>query len=433
MRFTRGAGRRARLSLRSFLAEGRLQTGALAGFLLLAAAALLPTADRVAGGQAGAPQVEDFLNFYWQTPIPPQGEPPKRFSALEASLDPEMCAACHRQQYDDWKTSLHSKSMGPGVLGQTVDLIRSDPETALLCYACHAPLSEQQEKIRAAATGALVDNRAFDAKLQRHGATCAGCHVRGHQRFGAPRRDGSLESALPRDQLPHNGVTRTIAFERAEFCRGCHQFSEDGLAVNGKLLENTYNEWREGPYAKAGMACQQCHMPDRRHLWRGIHDPDMVRQAITVEVKPGKARYAVGERLQATVAVTNSGAGHYFPTYVTPKVFIRTELIDAGGKTVKGTFKEDVIGRELPLDLSREIYDTRIPPKGTHTFRYVQRVPAKGLRLKVAVVIYPDHFYTKFFQATIPNAEAGRARLEAALAASQRSHFTVFEKTIPVS
>ena len=30
-----------------------------------------------------------FLKRHWQVPIPPQGKPPARFSALEASLDPD--------------------------------------------------------------------------------------------------------------------------------------------------------------------------------------------------------------------------------------------------------------------------------------------------------------------------------------------------------
>ncbi len=28
----------------------------------------------------------------------------------------------------------------------------------------------------------------------------------------------------------------------------------------------------------ASWQCQTCHMPDRRHLWRGIHDSDMVNR-----------------------------------------------------------------------------------------------------------------------------------------------------------
>ncbi|MBA7466455.1 hypothetical protein ES707_01639 [subsurface metagenome] len=47
--------------------------------------------------------------------------------------------------------------------------------------------------------------------------------------------------------------------------------------------ENTLVEWEQSPAARNGMTCQSCHMPQRRHLWRGIHDPDMVRSGLTPE------------------------------------------------------------------------------------------------------------------------------------------------------
>src|SRR5574337_463357 len=89
----------------------------------------------------------EFLIRHWQVPIPPQGDPPAHFSSIEASIDPEGCAVCHRTQYEDWSGSLHSKSMGPGVRGQTMELIHDNPKMTLLCYSCHAPLTEQQEKV----------------------------------------------------------------------------------------------------------------------------------------------------------------------------------------------------------------------------------------------------------------------------------------------
>ncbi|MBI4381057.1 MAG: hypothetical protein HY574_07685, partial [candidate division NC10 bacterium] len=120
-------------------------------WVVIGVVCLIVSGGKVATGDK-APAVDEqaqrtFLEHHWQAPIPPQGKPPARFSPLEASLDPESCAVCHRLQYDDWKGSLHSKSMGPGVRGQTLELIRDDPATALLCYSCHAPLAEQQEKI----------------------------------------------------------------------------------------------------------------------------------------------------------------------------------------------------------------------------------------------------------------------------------------------
>src|SRR6266446_1281109 len=87
--------------------------------------------------------VARFLQQHWRLPIPSQGPPPPHFSPLEASLHPQDCGVCHPQQYQDWQQSLHSRSMGPGVYGQLMDMEQSDPATYTLCATCHAPLSEQ--------------------------------------------------------------------------------------------------------------------------------------------------------------------------------------------------------------------------------------------------------------------------------------------------
>ncbi len=375
----------------------------------------------------------DFLQRHWQLPVPLQGRPPATFSALEASLDPASCGVCHQAQFEDWKTTIHSRSIGPGLLGQTPSMLREEPETAVMCYTCHAPLTEQQEVYQSAA--ALKKNPRFDAALQKQGLTCAGCHVRRHQRFGPPQRDGSLEGTIPRDRAPHGGATRTPAFERAEFCMGCHQFEEGQRELNGKLLENTYNEWKSSPYAAQGIACQQCHMPDRQHLWRGIHDPEMVKRGVNVELRTNQPRYRVGEQLEATLTLTNRGVGHYFPSYVTPKVVLQMELLDASGRSVAGSKQQEAVGREVSLDLSGEIADTRIPPKGKHSFRYVQAIARGGLRLRAVVTVYPDEFYRRFYEAKLTErlAAVERKRLTEALTAARQSSYELFRKEIPLS
>ena len=88
-------------------------------YIAIGVISLVGSEGRVAAGDH-VPAVDEhaqltFLKQHWQVPIPPQGKPPARFSPIEASLDPKSCAVCHRLQYDDWKGSLHSKSMGPGV------------------------------------------------------------------------------------------------------------------------------------------------------------------------------------------------------------------------------------------------------------------------------------------------------------------------------
>ena len=402
-------------------------------FVLLVPSLLL----LLSGAEAQKPLTEieqlDFLQRHWSRPIPPQGRPPGRFTPLEASLLPESCGGCHSAQLADWRRSRHAMSMGPGVKGQLVEMLGSDPESALGCYVCHAPLTEQQEKV-AGREGGLLPNAAFEAELQARGLACPACHVRGHQRFGPPKPDGSLLSEVPRERLPHNGVSRTSAFLRAEFCKECHQFPPDGFALNAKLLENTYEEWRASPFGRSGVQCQECHMPGRRHLWRGIHDAEMVRSGLTVTVSSDKEHYQVGETVSVTLTITNSKVGHYFPTYVTPRVVVSGELVDGSGGALAGSRQETVIAREVTLDLSRELFDTRLAPRQSLAFHYRHRLSAPGLTLRLAVSVYPDHFYVGFFESLLASgAGKGTAQIREALRAARSSSFIIYVHEIPLT
>jgi hypothetical protein len=400
-----------------------LWPSALAGALLLAA--LVPPA--LVGG---APS--DFVRRHWHQPLAAQGPPPAGFSPLEASLEPASCGRCHPLQYGDWRQSTHAAASGPGVAGQLVEMWRREPATASGCYACHAPLAEQRPRRRA--PGGFEDNPSFVPALAASGVPCAACHVRGHQRFGPPRRDGSLASRAPRAALPHGGVTRTPAFLRAEFCRSCHQFEPSGPALNGVLLQNTYEEWRASRFARAGVQCQDCHMPDRRHQWRGIHDRDMVRSGLAIAAGADAPHYRPGSWATLRLTVTSVRVGHAFPTYVTPRVVMRIELVDGAGQPVPGSRAEKVIAREVALDLAREFSDTRLRPGESATLAYRPRLDAGGLRARFSVIVEPDAFYVRFFDALLrQGAGQGEAQIREALEAARRSPFTVFEREIPLS
>jgi hypothetical protein len=385
----------------------------------------------VAGCAGGAVSVrsesiEAFIARHWRVPLAPQGAPPPRFSALEASLAPEACGTCHVAQLADWRTSTHAVAMGPGVAGQLAEMLTREPAAALSCQQCHAPLAEQAPLV----PGTLSANPAFDSALRGRGIPCAACHVRGHARFGPPRRDGSLASAAPRETLPHGGVTRTPAYLASEFCRGCHQFEADGYALNGTLLENTYAEWKASRFAAAGVQCQDCHMPDRRHLWRGIHDPAMVRSGLTITVS--EAEPSAPGRVDARLVVENSGVGHRFPTYVTPLVIMRGELIDSSGRALPGTRVEHRIAREVTLDLERELSDTRLAPGERAELTYARPLDAGAVAARFSVVVYPDAFYTGFFEALLrQGAGRGEDDLRRALDDARSSAFTVFEAVLP--
>ena len=235
------------------------------------------------------------------------------------------------------------------------------------------------------------------------------------------------------------GVVSNPDFDRAlqsrgVICASCHQFGADGLPLNGKTLENTYEEWLGSPAARRGLQCQHCHMPDRRHLWRGIHDADMVRSGVEITVRANRPRYRAGDLVRATLAIATPRVGHAFPTYVTPQVLVRAEPVGAQGQPVPGNVEERVIARQVPLDLSREISDTRIPPGGRFTLDYSRRLEAVDLRLRVTVTVLPDEFYTRFFEALLAaGAGEGEAQIREALEAARRSAYTLYVKELPLT
>lgn len=174
-------------------------------------------------------------------------------------------------------------------------------------------------------------------------------------------------------------------------------------------------------------------MPDRRHLWRGIHDPEMVRSGLTITANTGAPRYRPGETARVVLRVQSTRVGHAFPTYVTPRVVLRAELLDAGGQPLPDSREEKVIAREVALDLSREMFDTRLAPGQSATLDYRRRVDRAGLRARVSVLVYPDAFYTRFYESLLEQgAGRGEAEIRAALAASRRSAFTLFTRELPL-
>ncbi len=140
-------------------------------------------------------------------------------------------------------------------------------------------------------------------------------------------------------------------FNEAVFCAGCHEQEQAALLPGQSLdatrwpkglpVHSTYSEWQQGPYAKAGLACQHCHMPAtfdaansvhlattqnpsitfgfvrppediRQHIFRGpLHgEPRLIDTALYVSVKVETK----SDRIDATISVNNGGCGHAVPT-----------------------------------------------------------------------------------------------------------------------
>jgi hypothetical protein len=360
-----------------------------------------------------------FLTQPWNPlPLPPQGGPPPGWAEAEASLDPAICGAGHPQQLREWESSLHAAAYSPGFSGQLIEGALATRASIRECQRCHAPLAEQQP-----------GEAGFDAALRRRGLVCAACHVRGQRRFGPPRRPELRSVDGP---LPHGGFEARPEFQESRFCAPCHQFFDDP-GVNGKPTQDTWGEWRRSAFAEAGRTCQSCHMPDRAHTWRGIHDPEMVRAAVAVDLVPGDLE---GDTLTAALVLASREVGHAFPTYVTPRVFLAVWQEDAAGHELDGTRVEALIGREIDfgVDPPREVFDTRVAPGESVKLDYAVARGAEAVALVGRVTVDPDHHYRGVYASLLASLRdpGARLRIEAAQRRATESSYVLSELRRPL-
>ena len=370
------------------------------------------------GGESRVSSTET-VDDYWLRPIPLQGQPPKSWTVLEQSLLPKDCGSCHRAQYEDWSGALHAKAMSPGLLGQLIHV--KSPGFSRGCYKCHGPMVEQQPKLERA-KGDWIDNEFYDPKLRASGVGCPVCHMRGSKIHGPPPRDDAVAVTTG---LPHGGFVVSRRFQSSELCAACHQFPPDWPKLNGKLLENTFEEWKVSRAAREGKTCQSCHMPDRRHLFRGIHDPEMTRAAFEfsseVEASPE------GE-VRARAVLKNVGAGHMAPTYVTPRIEITFQQIDAAGEPVGDRSEATIIQRQVVLG-SHEISDTRLAQDESITASWTAKRELAAVAVRATVRCIPDQFYEELYKrllARYPKGQKPHELISTALREAEARRFDVF-------
>lgn len=290
------------------------------------------------------------------------------------TLSAEECAGCHREFYEEWRTTIHSQAWTDPYF-QVDWKFDGSPQ---ICKNCHIPLDRQQEHLVEGFRDGekwdpiLKPNPDFDAKLQHEGITCNVCHL----------REGKILGVLNTSNAPHPVQQLKNA---NEICVQCH-------VVSGKRWDTFFKMPPCGTVAEiksaqgepvvqtvkemsiayiASLQCVECHMPMvgralkqggsvrivRQHTWRGGHDPDTVKQGLTIRFKQSTE---TGNSHSFILSITNSGAEHYLPTG-TPDRHLTVQLraVDKEGNVVKeihDTLKRTVMWRPFIVDL----WDTRL-------------------------------------------------------------------------
>ena len=136
-----------------------------------------------------------------------------RRSLRSASLKAESCGQCHREIYEEWKTSIHAHAFEDPFF----QAYWKKDKHIWVCLNCHTPLENQQPTLIKDIPRGRVEKAAqepnphFDAALQKESITCAACHV----------RDGVILGPFDDSAAPHP-TKFDPSFRTAQFCSRCH-------------------------------------------------------------------------------------------------------------------------------------------------------------------------------------------------------------------
>jgi hypothetical protein len=220
------------------------------------------------------------------------------------------------------------------------------------CNGCHAPL--------AYLAGDIPPQRPSAGTRANEGVSCEVCHsITGFEgdlpfNFNWTIEPGDVKQGTREGvESDYHEIAVNDFLHTAEFCGTCHN-EKDPF---GQWVKATHLEWKEGPWAEAGIVCQDCHMPVgegqlsddgeifpdvRQHLFLGAHSASKLRGSVELLVLPAAAGVGRGETLRLDVTVTNAKAGHMIPTGSAEErvVWLHVEAVDAAGNV-----------HHLPVDL----------------------------------------------------------------------------------
>jgi len=315
------------------------------------------------------------------------------------SLKAESCGQCHREIYEEWKTSIHAHAYEDPFF----QAYWKKDKNIWVCLNCHTPLENQQPTLikdipRGRVERAVQEpNPRYDAEYQKESVTCAACHV----------RDGVILGPFEDALAPHP-TKYDPTFRTAELCYRCHNVVSGPAQFYNVGPCGTYAEYEGKHWQERGFICQSCHMPEierpvapggpirrgRQHLWRGGHDPDMIRRAVEIHVKADTDTPQPGDRVGFTLTLVNAGAGHKIPTG-DPDRFFTVEFMveDQQGEVLER--QSSTMGRWILWQPAIvELYDNRLLPLASRDYRFDYRLPEQGsgliLRTRVRYHILTD-------------------------------------------
>lgn len=347
-------------------------------------------------------------------PVAPGDAKPSDFESVAG-------CGCHSGLVNEWSESMHALALEDPIYQAKLQEAKDATDGALgaFCNACHGPIATMTREI---------DSEKM-SPVSSEAIGCSFCH-QAVGLNGKPANtshlvetDGVRRAQLKDPEAPHPAAYSAF-HESAEFCGGCHNVDHP---INGMHLEATYTEWKNGPWARDGVVCQDCHMssqpgaigpsrgraaagaPERMNISRmlfvggqvelGPSDIATARlQSAADLVLEVPSIVAAGESVEVTVTITNKGAGHYLPTGLTEvrEMWLAVYAEEESGERTQigerrfGTILQDDKGN-APAELWEATSiksDDRIPPRESVTDTFEFTMPAGAERAGISAALY---------------------------------------------
>jgi hypothetical protein len=307
----------------------------------------------------------------------------------------KKCRSCHPGFYEQWSQSMMSQAYTHHwdeieYFDLAVAHAEAKPELKDAvdgCNGCHTPIGFMG--------GPLPPPRPEAKSMANESVSCEVCHLIQSTQTDPPFnfsymiKPGMTKYAVrkPAVESPAHKIVTTDFMRTTEFCGTCHN-EKDPFGI---WVKSTQLEWKEGPYAKEGVFCQDCHMPKgtyltalmtkpyndtRMHLFHGGHDPGKVRGTIELRIEPDMREAEPGEVLVFTVVLFNQKTGHKFPTGSVEDriVWLQVEATDKKGKTYHlNVDKKGFEGEEYTISGDYLAYQDMGVPLKIPDFKGVQR------------------------------------------------------------
>ena len=330
-------------------------------------------------------------------------------------IDPGMCAICHGviddHPYQQWQGSMMANAARDPLFLALLAIANQDiPSIGDFCLRCHAPVGWLRGNSKPADGSQL-------AEIDLEGVQCDFCH-----RLTPPENIGSGQYRVadvpavfgpypdpefePMVMVIRRSARYSEYVTKSELCGNCHDVTNP---FNGFGPERTYTEWKQSDFAKEGVQCQDCHMPNHpqgayicrqtgisrrkfrdhypQHLFVGGNTwiptvlpllyPDlgreeawantkkwaeeMLRSAADLELKLSQS----GKLLKVAVKVTNK-TGHKLPTGF-PKgrrIWLNVLAKDAAGNAFFESGRYDQASAQLVEDEQLKVYECLQGVKG---------------------------------------------------------------------